>query len=493
MIFMVGYIILAVIAVLIIFTAIRAIFFVPKKKDVISLEKEAVNAKRVQDNLSKAIQCKTVSHDDPEKTDWNEFKKFHEFLENAYPLIHKNTTKEVISRASLIYKWEGTNPDLEPMAMLSHQDVVPVTQGTEGDWEHEAFSGYNDGEYIWGRGAIDMKNHLICVMEAVETLMEEGFKPERDVYLCFGHNEEVVCANDPGAQKIVETLKNRGIHLDSVIDEGGAILTADIKGLIDTYVICIGTAEKGYCDYKITVHDKGGHTSQAPDHNGLGKLADVIKDLENNQCKAKLLPFIDNLLDRVGRTTTYLGRFLFCNYKLLKPLLRVVMTKIPVAACLVRTVTAVSMCEGSPAPNVLPQRASVTANFRTIYGESVADVGEHIHKVVKNKDIEVECLREKEASRFSPTDSRAFNAIEDISSYMLNDKNVAVVPYLVMGGTDAYFYEEISENVLRYAPFKLSVGVLKTTHATNERCPVSVLEDGVAFFKTYVRKVSKAD
>ena len=167
------------------------------------------------------------------------------------------------------------------------------------------------------------------------------------------------------------------------------------------------------------------------------------------------------------------------------------MTKIPVSACLLRTVTAVSMCEGSPAANVLPQRASVTANFRPLYGESVADVGEHIRKVVRYKDAEIECLRGKEPSRFSPTDSKAFKAIEDITNSMFSDKKVAVVPYLVMGGTDAYFYEEICDNVLRFAPFRLSVDILKTTHATNERCPIDVLEQGVSFFKTYIRKASE--
>lgn len=488
---MVGYIILAVIAAALVITAIKAIFFVPKKKEVPVIEKEKVDTGRVQQNLSKAIQFKTVSRENLDEVDWEEFKKYHKFIDEAYPLISKNTEKEEVSRASLIYKWKGKNPDLEPMALLSHQDVVPITPGTENDWKYDPFSGHNDGEYIWGRGAVDMKNHMICVLEAVETLMEEGFVPERDVYLCFGHNEEVVCSNDPGAQEIVRTLKNRGIHLDSVLDEGGAILTADIKGIINTYITCIGTAEKGYCDYKITVTDKGGHTSQAPAHNGLGKLANVIKDLENHQFKAKMLPFMDTFFNRVGRTANYPGRFVLCNYKILKPLLKFIMTKIPVSACLLRTVTAVSMCEGSPAANVLPQRASVTANFRPLYGESVADVGEHIRKVVRYKDAEIECLRGKEPSRFSPTDSKAFKAIEDITNSMFSDKKVAVVPYLVMGGTDAYFYEEICDNVLRFAPFRLSVDILKTTHATNERCPIDVLEQGVSFFKTYIRKASE--
>lgn len=470
---------------------VKAAKFTPQKKNLPDVPKENVNSERVQAHLSQAIQCKTVSNDNPDAVDWDEFKKFHKFLEEAYPLVHKTMSKEVISNASLIYIWKGKNPELRPMALLSHQDVVPVEEGTENDWKHDPFEGYNDGEFIWGRGAVDMKNHLICVMEACETLIEEGFEPERDVYLCFGHNEEVVCSEDPGAERIVEVLKERGIRFDSLVDEGGAVLTVDIKGIIDTYIVGIGMAEKGYCDYKITVKDKGGHTSQSPAHNGLGKLANVIKDLEGHQCDVRWLPFMDNFLETIGRTAKLPGRMVMCNYKLLKPLIKEIMKMIPASACLLRTVTGVSMCEGSPAPNVLPQRASVTVNFRPIFGESLADVEKHIRKVVRYKDIDVELLRGKEPSRFSPVGSDAYNAIDAICTSMYNDKTVATTPYLVMGGTDAYFYEEICDNVLRFAPFKFSVEILQTTHGTNERCPVKVLDDGVAFFKSYIRLVSK--
>lgn len=471
--------------------AIKASKFVPEEKNYAEIPKESVNSERVQQNLSKAIQCKTISKDNPDDVNWEEFDKFHKFLEESYPLVHKTMSKEVISNASLVFIWKGQNPDLEPMALLSHQDVVPVTSGTEKDWVHDPFEGYNDGEFIWGRGAVDMKNHLICVMEACETLIEEGFQPERDVYLCFGHNEEVVCSEDPGAENIVKTLKERGIHFDSLVDEGGAVLDVNVKGIIDTYIVGIGMAEKGYCDFKVTVKDKGGHTSQSPAHNGLGKLANVIKDLEGNQCKVKWLPFMDNFIETVGRTAKFPGRLVTCNYKLLKPVLKEVMKMIPASACLLRTVTGVSMCEGSPAPNVLPQRASVTVNFRPITGETIADVEKHIRKVVRYKDIDVELLRGKEPSRFSPVGSDAYNAIDAICTSMFSEKTVATTPYLVMGGTDAYFYEEICENVLRFAPFRLSVEILQTTHGTNERIPVKVLDDGVAFFKSYIRIVSK--
>lgn len=470
-------------------TAVKAALYVPEKKDYGKPTEEKVDAKRAQDHLSKAISIPTISYPEKEKVDFSQFEKFHQFLEEAFPLIHKNLTKEVVQEASLIYRWKGTRDDLEPIALLAHQDVVPISAGTEQDWEQAPFSGYNDGEFIWGRGALDMKNHLIAVMDAVETLLEEGFQPERDVYLLFGQDEEVVASEQGGAKSIMMTLKDRGIHLDSVLDEGGAFIPVNIKGLINNKeLIGIGVAEKGYTDFEITVNAKGGHSSQPPVHSGLGELANVIKDLEDNQFKAELMPFVRDLFANIGRSCTYPARLITCNLNLLHPVLKAVMTKIPFTACLVRTTTAVTMAQGSPAANVLPQKSSITVNFRQMPGTTVADVEKHIRKVCRNKDIEVKVLKAKEASKFSPTDSRAFKIIEELC--MQENKNSIVAPYLVMGGTDACYYEPICDNIYRYAPYKVSVALLRCTHGTNERIPVEAVAPAVAFFKRYIRRAS---
>ena len=141
-------ILLALLALFIVVTLIRAIFYKPKKFEGVKIEDADIDVDKVAEHLSKAIQCKTISRSNPDEIDWSEFEKFHAFLDEAYPLIKQNTVKENVSKASLIYRWKGKNPDLEPMALLSHQDVVPVAEGTEDDWMHDAFSGYNDGEII---------------------------------------------------------------------------------------------------------------------------------------------------------------------------------------------------------------------------------------------------------------------------------------------------------------------------------------------------------
>lgn len=470
-------------------TAVKAALYTPKKKDFGAATEEKVDAKRAQEHLSKAISIPTISYPDKADIDFTQFEKFHAFLEEAFPLIHKNLKKEVVQEASLIYHWKGTRDDLDPIALLAHQDVVPISAGTEQDWTHEPFSGHNDGEFIWGRGALDMKNHLIGVMDAVETLLEEGFQPERDVYLLFGQDEEVVASEEGGAKNIMKTLKERGIHLDCVLDEGGAIIPVNVKGILNNKeLVGVGIAEKGYTDFEITVTAKGGHSSQPPVHSGLGELANVIKDLENHQFKAELLPFVKELFSNLGRNCTYPARLLMCNLNLLYPALKFGMTKIPFTACLVRTTTAVTMAQGSPAANVLPQKASVTVNFRQMPGTTVKDVEDHIRKVCRNKDIEVKVLKAKEASKFSPTDSRAFKIIEELC--MQDNKDSIVAPYLVMSGTDACYYEPICDNIYRYAPYKVSVGLLRCTHGTDERIPVDAIAPAVAFFKRYIRKAS---
>lgn len=483
------YIIPAVLGAAAAATAVKAALYVPKKKDFGAPTQENVNEERALEHLSKAIAIPTVSYPDKADVDFSQFDKFHAFLEEAFPLIHKTLKKEVVQEASLIYHWKGTRDDLEPIALLAHQDVVPISEGTENDWTYAPFSGHNDGEFIWGRGALDMKNHLIGVMDAVETLLEEGFQPERDVYLLFGQDEEVVASENGGAKTIMKTLKDRGIHLDCVLDEGGAIIPVNIKGILnDKELIGVGVAEKGYTDVEITVNSKGGHSSQPPVHSGLGELAKVICDLENNQFKAELLPFVKDLFSNIGRNCTYPARLVMCNLNLLHPVLKFAMTKIPVAACLVRTTTAVTMAQGSPAANVLPQKSSVTVNFRQMPGTSVKDVENHIRKVCRNKDIEVNVIKAKEASKFSPTDSRAFKIIEEIC--VQDNKGSIVAPYLVMGGTDACYYEPICENIYRYAPYKVSIELLRCTHGTNERIPVEAVAPAVAFFKKYIRRAS---
>ncbi len=450
---------------------------------------EKVDVERFIKNLSDAIKIPTIANRDESLVDWAPFDEFHALLEKSYPLMHEKLEKQIISTRSLLYHWKSEHPEKEPIALLSHQDVVPVTPGTEDDWKYPAYSGEVAGGFLWGRGAIDMKNHLIAVCEAVETLLEEGYVPERDVYLCFGHNEEVMAEGEIcGADCMMRWFKERGIKLDSVLDEGGAILEAKVDKVIDGHLAGVGIAEKGHVDFEISVNAKGGHSSQPPKHSALGELSRIVCKLENNQFKAELTPQLYSLFNEIGKNTTYPVRCVMSNLPILKPLVTKICSEIPPVASMMRTTTAVTMANGSPAPNVLPQKATVNVNFRIMPGQTIEDVEKHIRKYAGPK-AEIKLVSGKNPSKISPTDSRAFNAIREICKEM--DPKAIVAPYLVMGGTDARQYEDVCDNIYRYSPFLMDTALLLTTHGTNERIPVSSLKDGVVFFKKYIRALTK--
>ena len=451
-------------------------------------KEEKVDVERFIKNLSDAIKIPTIANRDESLVDWAPFDEFHAMLEKAYPLMHEKLDKQIISTCSLLYHWKSEHPEKEPIALLSHQDVVPVTPGTEDDWKYPAYSGEIAEGFLWGRGAIDMKNHLIGVCEAVETLLEEGYVPERDVYICFGHNEEVMAEGEIcGADCMMRWFKERGIKLDSVLDEGGAILEAKVDKVIDGHLAGVGIAEKGHVDFEISVNAKGGHSSQPPKHSALGELSRIVCKLENNQFKAELTPQLYSLFNEIGKNTTYPVRCVMSNLPVLKPLITKICSEIPPVASMMRTTTAVTMANGSPAPNVLPQKATVNVNFRIMPGQTIEDVEAHIRKIAGPK-AEIRMVSGKNPSKISPTDSRAFNAIREICKEM--DPKAIVAPYLVMGGTDARNYEDVCDNIYRYSPFLMDTALLLTCHGTNERIPLTSLKDGVVFFKKYIRALT---
>jgi carboxypeptidase PM20D1 len=116
--------------------------------------------------------------------------KLRAFLQQAYPRAHQALQREVIGGHSLLYTWRGKDPAAKGIMFVAHQDVVPIAEGTEKDWSVDPFAGIVRDGFIWGRGAWDNKSNLLSMLEAIETLLAQGFQPARTVYLVAGHDEE---------------------------------------------------------------------------------------------------------------------------------------------------------------------------------------------------------------------------------------------------------------------------------------------------------------
>ena len=117
----------------------------------------AVDERAAGDSLAAAIRARTVaSYDDPQ-LNADQFAALHAHLTQRYPKVHATLKREVVGGFSLLYTWEGSDPKLPAIALMAHQDVVPIAPGTEGDWQAEPFAGTVKDGFVWGRGAWDDK------------------------------------------------------------------------------------------------------------------------------------------------------------------------------------------------------------------------------------------------------------------------------------------------------------------------------------------------
>ena len=253
----------------------RTISFAPAGADTLKAVTLAAappfNINAATANLGAAIRFQTISHQDKAENKSEEWDRFQLWLQDTYPAVHRVIQREIISDGALLYHWQGSDPSLKPIILMAHQDVVPVTEGTEKDWKYPPFSGQIAENAVWGRGSVDDKGSLIGLFEAFEALAKAGFVPKRSVYLVSGHDEE---AGGSGAATVAGLLAQRGIKALFTIDEGSAVVRD--APVINGPAIMIGVAEKGYATLRLTATAPGGHSSMPPKETGVVNLAKAI-------------------------------------------------------------------------------------------------------------------------------------------------------------------------------------------------------------------------
>lgn len=457
----------------------RTYTFQKKSGDFLEPKKEKIDPERAIENLSAAIGFRTISGKNPE-----EFERFISFLEKTYPLVHRELKREIINEHSLLYHWAGKNQSEKAALLMAHSDVVPVEEDTEKEWTHPPFSGKRADGFIWGRGAIDNKNNIIAQLEAVEELLASSFKPERDIFLAYGHDEEI--RGPDGALAIADLLKERGIDLYLVLDEGGGVMEGVIKDL-STPAALVGTAEKGFVNLKLTARSGGGHSATPPTITGLGRLARAVVRLETKKMRPRISKPVREMLDHIGPEMSTGKRLVIANLWLFRPLFIRKFSAFPGGNALLRTTVAPTMAEGSKASNVLPDSPSFTINFRLLPGDSVNDLVDHVKKTVADNEIEIEVLNAYEPSLVSDGRGEEFQFLRN--RILETFPQATVAPYLVFGGTDARHFEPVCSQIFRFSPMKIKDTELKRVHAVDERISEENIERMVSFYKRFLEKI----
>ncbi len=440
---------------------------------------------RLAERLSQAIGIATVSSGSGISSS-DALRTLQMHLQASFPLLHATLQRELVSDLALVYVWPGSvqTPQAHrpPYLLLAHQDVVPVEPGSEGKWHKPPFSGAIADGYVWGRGAIDDKASLMAMLEAIERLIRAGFKPQRTLYLAFGHDEER--SGHLGAAAISRLFRQRGLHFEFAIDEGQTVTQGIVPGIRQP-VALIGLAEKGYLSAELVVNGHGGHSSMPPVHTAIGILSQALSRLEAHQMPARLQGPVEKLFATLAPELPLLQRLVMTNLWLLQPLVLHQLAENVLTAPLVRTTTAVTMFDAGTKDNVLPARARAVVNFRLLPGDSSARVLGQIRDGIDDAPIAVRPLTVHEATHESSDQGPAFELLSRTIQQVFPDALIA--PTLNIAAADARHYEDVADNVYRFVPLFLRPSDLPTIHGTDEKIAIADYLRAVVFYENLLR------
>jgi carboxypeptidase PM20D1 len=443
----------------------------------------------VAESMALAIRAKTQSGLLDPTGVAAEFEALHAHLRSRYPLVHSTLEREVIGQHSLLFTWKGSDAKAKPIALMAHQDVVPIAPGTEALWKKPPFSGVIEDGFVWGRGALDDKSNVITQLEAVELLIKSGFKPGRTVYLVFGHDEEV--GGKLGAAPIVALLKQRGVQLEYVLDEGMAITEGILPG-VSKPIALIGLAEKGSVSLKLTAQAAPGHSSMPPSPGGsaIGMLSAALARLDSQPLPGGIKGAAAEMFASIAPELGFGQRLALSNLWLFRPVIEPTLAKGAATNAMMRTTTALTIINAGNKENVLPGRAEAVVNFRILPGDSSESVAAYVKRVIADERIEVKPLGTPfEPSTVSSPEAPAYKAIERTIREVFPDAMVA--PGLTLQGTDSRQFGVVSDQVYRFMPIRFKPEDLPRLHGNDERIAVDQLADMVRFYHRLLSQTAK--
>jgi len=447
--------------------------------DVAPARPLAIDEKAVADKLAGAVRFQTVSSREDPEANAAEFLKLHDYLRERFPLVHSKLKLETVGKYSLVYTWPGTDASAKPILLMAHQDVVPISPGTEKLWHAQPFAGEIRDGYIWGRGSWDDKSRLIAQLEAVEMLLAQGFQPRQTVVLAFGHDEEV--GGTHGAIAIAKLFEERKMRFDFVLDEGSPIAEGIIAG-IEKPVAVIGLAEKGYATVKLKASAVPGHSSlpPAPGKSAIGELATALHRIDTEQRPAFISGVAREMFKTLAPEFGGFQRVALSNLWLFQSLALPQLSKSASTNALLRTTTALTVVQAGNKENVLPGIAEATVNFRILPGETAQGTLEHVKGKLESG---VQATLEPgwvDPSPVSSSDSPAFNTIA--RTLRAEFPGIIVTPGLVLAGTDSTHYTAVADNVYRFAPIRVKPQDIARLHGIDERISIANLAEHVRFY-----------
>jgi acetylornithine deacetylase/succinyl-diaminopimelate desuccinylase-like protein len=382
---------------------------------------------------------------------------------------------------AMIVRWKAAGKATKkPILLLGHMDVVEAKQE---DWSRDPFKMVEEGDYYYGRGALDMKNGITAITNAVISLKAEGFKPKRDIIVFFTGDEET---EGKGAELgASEWRKDLDAEFALNADAGGGAFLKDATPL----GFGIQTAEKMYQDFTFTVKNPGGHSSRPRPDNAIYELSSALKRLESHRFTPALNEttrayFSARQNQEKGGLGDAMRRWL-ANEK--DGEAADVIEADPTEVGSTRTRCVATRLNGGHANNALPQMAQATVNCRILPGIAAKDVLEELQGVA-GQGVTVETLGISAASPASPLRRDVVKAFTD--SVRKRHPGALIIPQMSAGATDGLFFRSTGMPVYGVNGSWIVIPDDEREHGKDERIPVKSFNENLDHWRDIVRALA---
>jgi carboxypeptidase PM20D1 len=461
---------------------INTVLFFDSRQEAITAVPSPALPENAIAHFQQMIQFKTITYDDSSRLDSSQFIGLREFLEQAYPNVHEKMTREIVNRYSLLFHWPGKDTTLESIIFIAHMDVVPVEETSLASWKSNPFAGAIMNDSLWGRGTVDDKVNMVSILESVEKLLREGFEPQRSVYLVFGHDEEAGGRN--GARAIAKILRQRKVKAKLVMDEGGYVTENKVPGIVKP-VALLGTSEKGYLNLLLTAEANGGHSSFPEKETAIDILSRALVKIRTSAFPPGISASMHDMIGFVGPELPFFQKVVFANAGLFEKIIIGSYTRSSVGNAMMRTTAVPTIVKAGIKENVIPGKASAVVNFRLLPGDSISWVIRQVKRTINDSRIRITSINGVEASGVTSVNTEGFQAVK--RTVYKTFPVVLASPFLLIGGTDSKYFQDISPSIIRFSPVSGAEGF----HGVNERISLQNYRLSIWFYEQLIRELNQ--
>ena len=379
-------------------------------------------------------------------------------------------------RGNVFARLKGSDPDRGALLLHGHLDVVPAEPA---DWRVHPFAGAVEDGYVWGRGAVDMKDMVGMILAVARQFKAEGIVPPRDLVFAFVADEEA--GGKYGCQWLVENRPDLFEGVTEAVGEvGGFSLTVARPDGTDRRLYLVETAEKGLGWMRLTAKGRAGHGSFLHGDNAVTILAQAVARLGAHTFPLVISDSVAEFLQAAGEETGL-------DFDPTSPDLDGTLAKLGTIANILgatlRDTANPTMLSAGYKANVIPQTAEAVVDCRILPGRQ-AEFEATVDELI-GPDVQREWITKLDSYE-TTFDGHLVDAMND--AILAHDPGARTVPYMLSGGTDAKAFAKLGIRCFGFAPLQLPADLDFSAlfHGVDERVPVDALLFGTRVLEHFL-------